>query len=246
MTVQSLQQRITKQLGVLVATALMFSVAAVAARDDKKTNLTVHESIEVPGAVLLPGDYVVKLVDSDSTNHIVQFTNADETEVISTVIAIPNQRLEVTGETKFRFWETPAGDPPALRAWFYPGDLFGQEFAYPETRAGEIARHARRNVPAVPDDLSMQESKASSSASATDKNDKKAQDPIVLFREVTVIGLSPDAKKTDWQTAAEWNAKADRKAFDSSRYLTAQEMQENRVERASSPRVGDAALLRRV
>ena len=28
------------------------------------------------------------------------------------------------------FWETPAGEPRALRAWFYPGDNFGQEFPY--------------------------------------------------------------------------------------------------------------------
>jgi len=30
------------------------------------------------------------------------------------------------------FWETPAGRPRAVRSWFYPGDNYGQEFAYPQ------------------------------------------------------------------------------------------------------------------
>jgi hypothetical protein len=29
--------------------------------------------------------------------------------------------------------------PEALRAWFYPGDNFGQEFVYPKYRAGQLA-----------------------------------------------------------------------------------------------------------
>ena len=39
----------------------------------------------------------------------------------------------------FTFWETPPGQPKALRAWFYPGDNFGQEFAYPKSAAVQIA-----------------------------------------------------------------------------------------------------------
>ena len=34
-------------------------------------------------------------------------------------------------------------EPEALRAWFYPGDGFGQEFVYPEKRAFELAETAR-------------------------------------------------------------------------------------------------------
>lgn len=44
------------------------------------------------------------------------------------------------------FWETPAGQPKALRAWFYPGDNFGQEFQYPEE---ELQRLAQRPSPTV-------------------------------------------------------------------------------------------------
>jgi hypothetical protein len=82
-----------------------------------------------------------------SNRHIVQITNEEENQVITTVLAIPNYRLEPTGDSQFQFWETPAGNPKALRAWFYPGDNFGQEFAYPKGLSAKIAAVAKAPVP---------------------------------------------------------------------------------------------------
>ena len=44
---------------------------------DKRTILTVNEPIQVPGQVLQPGKYVMKLLDSPSNRHIVQIFNAE-------------------------------------------------------------------------------------------------------------------------------------------------------------------------
>src|SRR5260221_13981975 len=46
-------------------------------------------------------------------------------------MAIPDYRVQPTSTSRFTMWETPAGSARALRAWFYPGDNFGQEFPYP-------------------------------------------------------------------------------------------------------------------
>src|ERR1044071_1634353 len=116
---------------------------------NKKTVLTVKETIQLPHTVLQPGTYVFKLADSLSDRHIVQIFNADETQIIATILAIPNYRLQPTDKSVFRFWETPAGNPKAMRAWFYPGDNFGQEFAYPKMKAIEIAKVTRTPVPTV-------------------------------------------------------------------------------------------------
>jgi LPXTG-motif cell wall-anchored protein len=51
--------------------------------------------------------------------------------------------LEPTGKSAFMFWETPAGQPRALRAWFYPGDNFGQEFVYPRSMYLQLAANRR-------------------------------------------------------------------------------------------------------
>ena len=114
---------------------------------NKKTVITVNEPFQVPNMVLPPGKYVIKLLDSPSDRHIVQIFNADENHLFTTILAIPNYRLQPTGKTVFTFWETPPGQPKALRAWFYPGDNFGQEFAYPKSAAVQIAAVAHQPVP---------------------------------------------------------------------------------------------------
>jgi len=140
-----------KQLVLAVASIGLLGVAiAPSARADewnKKTILTVNETIQVPNKVLPPGKYVIKLLDSPSNRHVVQIFNGDETQILTTILAIPNYRLQPTGKTVFGFWETPPGQPKALRAWFYPGDNFGQEFAYPKSAAVQIAAVAHAPVP---------------------------------------------------------------------------------------------------
>jgi hypothetical protein len=135
----------------IASVGLLTGVALVpAARADewnKKTILTVNESIQVPNKVLPPGTYVMKLLDSPSDRHIVQIFDKNEQHLQTTVLAIPNYRLEPTGKTQFEFWETPPGQPKALRAWFYPGDNFGQEFAYPKSEAVQIASATHQQVP---------------------------------------------------------------------------------------------------
>jgi len=107
---------------------------------DKLTTLDVKETIMIPGKQLPPGKYVMKLMDSASSRHIVMIYNEDQSHLEAILLAIPNSRLQPTGDTVLKYWETPAGMPPALRAWFYPGDSFGQEFAYPKAMAAELSR----------------------------------------------------------------------------------------------------------
>ncbi len=114
---------------------------------DKLTKITVSEPIQVPNKVLPAGTYVVKLLNSSSDRHIVQIFTADQTHLETTILAIPNYRIQPTGKTVFTFWETPPGQPKALRAWFYPGDNFGQEFAYPKSAAAQIAAVSHQPVP---------------------------------------------------------------------------------------------------
>jgi hypothetical protein len=128
---------------------LGFALSPSARADEwnKKTVMTVNEPFQVPNQVLPAGTYVIKLLDSQSDRHIVQIFNKDESHLFTTILAIPNYRIQPTGKTVFTFWETPPGQPKALRAWFYPGDNFGQEFAYPKSAAVQIAAVAHQPVP---------------------------------------------------------------------------------------------------
>src|SRR5438067_11714007 len=108
-----------------------------------------NEPVQVPGKVLPAGTYVFRLHDSTSNRHIVQIYNEDHTQLITTVMAIPNYRLQPTGKTVLTYDERPADQPMALAAWFYPGDNSGQEFAYPKSKAEQLSRLNKREVPST-------------------------------------------------------------------------------------------------
>ena len=115
---------------------------------NKKTTITIDQPTQVTETFLPAGTYVLKLADSSSNRHIVQIFDADQKHIISTVLAIPNYRLQPTGNSRFAFWETPPGSAKALRAWFYPGDNFGQEFPYPKELRQIALLHSPEPAPA--------------------------------------------------------------------------------------------------
>ena len=51
-----------------------------------------------------------------------QIYNSAENHLETTILAIPNYRVRPADRTVFTSWETPPGQPKALKAWFYPGD----------------------------------------------------------------------------------------------------------------------------
>ncbi len=123
--------------------ALFGAVLAINAKADdwdRKTVMTFSAPVEIPGVhltgwgVLPAGTYVFKILNSQSDRHIVQIFSQDEKTVYATILAIPNYRLKATDKTVVTFRERPAGEPEALRAWFYPGRNWGEEFVYPKER----------------------------------------------------------------------------------------------------------------
>jgi hypothetical protein len=134
---------------VLMAAALVPNVRAD--EWDKTTIVTLSESVQVPGTVLLAGTYRFKLADSTSDRNIVQIFNEDGTQLITTILTVPDSRLAPTGKTVLKFDERPSGQPEALKAWFYPGDNFGQVFVYPKQKATELAQSNKEAVLSVRD-----------------------------------------------------------------------------------------------
>jgi hypothetical protein len=136
--------------------ALMGAVLAPGAKADdwnRKTVMTFSGPVEIPGVhlvgwgVLPAGTYVFKILNSQSDRHIVQIFSQDEKTIYATILAIPNYRLKATDKTVVTFRERPAGEPEALRAWFYPGRNWGEEFVYPKAQAIALAKQT--NVPVL-------------------------------------------------------------------------------------------------
>jgi len=167
-----------KALISLFAVTLLAATVLPSAQADtwnKKTVVTFSQAVEVPGRILPAGTYTFQLLDSQSDRHIVQIFNADGSQIIATILAINNYRLQPTGDTVMKFSERPGDSPEALRAWFYPGDNFGQEFVYPKPRAIVLAQTAKVIVPAV----------------AADTIDDS------VIKTIPIVAVTPDLKEVE-------------------------------------------------
>ena len=137
----------------LTVFGLLAIAGAKADQFDRKTVVTFSAPVEVPGvgAQTLPaGTYIFKVLDSPSDRHIVQILNEDGTHVYTTILAIPNYRLKATDKTVMTFRERPAGEPEALKAWFYPGREWGDEFVYERPKAILLAKETNEIVLSTP------------------------------------------------------------------------------------------------
>jgi hypothetical protein len=141
-----------------------FSATVSAQPRNKKTTVTFSQPFEIPGvsalgsapSTLPAGTYVFTLVDSLSDRNVVRIFSRDEKTVHATILAIPNYRLRATDKTVMTFQERAAGEPQAIRAWFYPGDNSGQEFVYPKKRALELAKITQTPILYIPDEVAAQ------------------------------------------------------------------------------------------
>jgi len=176
----------------LCLTVLCLLAAPKAQADDwnQKTVVTFSAPVEVPGVGqhLLPaGTYVFKLLDSPSDRHIVQIFNQDETQVLTTILAIPNYRLKTTDKTVITFRERPAGEPEAIKAWFYPGREWGDHFVYERPRAIQLAKETNETVLSTPVVM------ASSTAEALKTAQVEAVDPNGETVETATVVEAPPA-----------------------------------------------------
>jgi hypothetical protein len=182
----------------LLAVTFVGATALSSARADtwdKKTVVTFNQAVEVPGKVLPAGTYTFKLLDSPSDRHIVQIFTADGSQIIATILAINNYRLEPTGETVMKFSERPGDSPEALRAWFYPGDSFGQEFVYPKVRAIQLAQVAKVIVPAVVAVDPLDDSSLKTAPIIAVTPDQKEVEVEKVIQTTPVVQATPEAEE---------------------------------------------------
>ena len=118
------------------------AVAVPAHADDftKLSLLTFSGPVDVPGMTLAAGTYRFELADPTTGRRVVKVADKDGKKTYGMFISIPNQRMTPSDKPVVMFKEAVAGAPPAVQAWFYPGETFGYEFAYPHDQALRIAK----------------------------------------------------------------------------------------------------------
>jgi hypothetical protein len=188
----SVLRTVTTSVLCLGLMGVVFAPAAQADDWNRKTVITFSGPVEIPGVhlkgwgVLPAGTYVFRIMDSQSDRHIVQIFNEDETVIYATILAIPNYRLKATDKTVITFRERPAGEPEALRAWFYPGRNWGEEFVYPKAKAMTLAKATNTPVLFTPAEMPLEAAAPITSAT----------EPMAIeMRRAPVMAIKPTGEE---------------------------------------------------
>jgi hypothetical protein len=135
------------QMAVLTVVLVSLAPRPTLADDyDKKGIVNFSQPTEVPGIVLQPGTYVIKLLGSQSNRHIAEIMNEKMDHLYALTFTAAAFRVERTGKPVLTFYEGTNGQPQAIKTWFWPGELDGIEFLYPKTQAAKIAAATNQKV----------------------------------------------------------------------------------------------------
>ncbi len=118
-----------------LSTLLLGAVFAPQARADegnKEVLFTINHPVEIPGAVLGPGQYDLKFLSLGNTvagiwgAHGQTFYGFVDTTPVSRARGISQARLDLS--------KPRPGELPRIKEWYYPGDHHGYRLVYPASQ----------------------------------------------------------------------------------------------------------------
>src|SRR5687768_1796052 len=108
---------------------------------DARTEFTFNQPVELPGVTLPPGSYIFRFVDGTTGRKVMQVQAKDASnKTFGMFLTINAERPRPSDDAELRFLETPAGQPAAVKTWWYPGNTIGREFIYPKSQARRLAQ----------------------------------------------------------------------------------------------------------
>ncbi|HEX4807326.1 MAG TPA: hypothetical protein VH325_00260 [Bryobacteraceae bacterium] len=113
----------------LLALLSMSPAALRAATIDTPITFTVNEPVSIENTVLVPGTYLVKPVDGQSS--AVMIFDQSKKHLIETCLFTNVVRRPGSDASGFSLYETAPGSVPALRDIFAKGEDLGIEFSAP-------------------------------------------------------------------------------------------------------------------
>ena len=117
---------------VLVMSLFVFTPGSNADDWSRRSTAIFNHPVQIPGKVLPAGIYVFKLADISGERNVVQVWNAEETEIIATVMGLPEYLDTAPPTNLFIFEKQEKGGPPLLKSWFQALNRNGERFIYPK------------------------------------------------------------------------------------------------------------------
>jgi hypothetical protein len=184
-----------------IATLLLVPAPAARAQNEREySTLTITEPVDVGSYTLQPGTYLTKVVVLSNGRHLVQVTNAEQTTIFASVLAVPHQILDdqKLPENRYVYYTTAPGQHLVLRTWFPRDTTDGEDITYPKRRAFELAAATKVPVVAVPDEVKESDYATTSLAVVTPERQVRPYEkpaPAVMLAEAVPPGLPATASQ---------------------------------------------------
>jgi hypothetical protein len=181
-------KKMVRAIGGFVLLAALLTGSSMADQSDKATQVTFNSPVETPAGVLPPGTYWFTVLPNATSENVVQIWNSDRTKLYGTFLTVPDSNLQQTDKPTVQFERSAPGAPPALKAWFYPGEGYGRVFVYPKQRATDLAKQNNQPVLSMPD----------KAAANMKRPVNSAQDaPVAALEVVVVNAVNPSGQEVD-------------------------------------------------
>jgi hypothetical protein len=125
---------------------MLWAAGALAQPQDERVFFTFSAPVELPGVALAPGKYMFRLADPNASLDVIQVLSGDGGKSYGIFFTVGAYRPEPAPQPEIRFFETPAGTPPAVRAYWNLGETRGHEFIYPKEQARRLAKSSKEPV----------------------------------------------------------------------------------------------------
>ncbi len=127
----------------VVLSAGLFVSPARADSSNEEVHFKVNQPVEIPGRVLDPGTYDVRLLGFGS--HVAGVWSPDGSRFYGLVETEPTLRMRRLGRVKVDLSKSGYAAPDRIKDWFYPGDEYGNRLVYPSPKAMHLAQASTPN-----------------------------------------------------------------------------------------------------
>lgn len=97
-----------------------------------ETNIfTFQAPVQLPGHILPAGTYLFRLAQSTSEMNVVEIKNPQETKVYGVFLVKPEYHTRLPKRSTIIFEKRGPGPAQAIKAWYYGGSKYFNDFIYP-------------------------------------------------------------------------------------------------------------------
>jgi hypothetical protein len=122
---------------------------------DRLTYFTFSGPVQLPGVTLPAGTYEFRLVNPDTNNSVMRVSSNDGRTGKMFFVLRGRELDDAPDNPIVLLRETPAGSPPALHGWVYPGDVTPFVFIYSRRQAQAVGGVPHHGAPIVADSTTI-------------------------------------------------------------------------------------------